>query len=525
MKKSIVFFIALLFAILIGKNTNAQTGFARVFYDNNGNVLSNVILPTADNGAIVAGEKDDQGLLMKVDSSGDMVWKTCYRLMGEYSQGAFTNLIPTSDSCFIAAGAFFSSDTAANVLTLFKFNDEGDTIWTGFYGFGTFITLSSIRSTSDNGLVATGFTMNRNAPINEIFICKFSSSGAMEWSKLISDGTNLIQGRSIQQTQDSGFVITGYAQQSSPYLGQSILLKLTANAELSWAKSFTINNVQYLTANDILVTDDGYLICLNKSSSWMMDDAVIVKTDLGGNVIWSKNYPSFTWMYQYNGPIIKLHKISDGSFLLVCGQVLKIDSQGSLIWARSPFMVTTDATECRDKGLMIVGDGPIMAVKKAVHYNAHIGIIKTDSHGLNSGLCINDGSIELHIDTLVTTDVSYQVSEKGSPVSYRAVIDAVLLDSEIGCVSVVGGINENATENDFKIYPNPSNSLIHIVVNTKETIQKLEIVDPQGKMRITIEKPEISTTAVDVSNLTNGVYVVRLTTSHNSLTRKLIISH
>lgn len=507
------------------ETTFAQSGFANVFFDDAGSVISNAVAPTSDNGVIIVGQKDYGGLFMKIDSSGAIEWKKSFQLMDTYSQGAFSSLISTSDSQYIAAGAFYTSDTAGNTLSILKFNGSGDTIWTNAIGFGSYITLTSVKETFDNGLVAAGYTMNNDAPQNEMFICKLNSAGHLEWSRKISDGTDMLMANVIQQTHDSGFIVGGVAQQLSSYQAQAIVMKLNANGEFSWAKSYTINQVQKLSVNDIVLTDDGFLTGMNKSLEWFMADVVIAKSDFSGNIQWAKNYSSSAWMSQFFGPGIKIHPLSDGNFEVVSGQVYKMDAQGNIVWVSDPFLATTDAAECTDKGFMIVGNGPLMGVKEPQHHSAHIGIIKTNPMGLNANECLSEGYTQYLNDTLLSTDVTFQFTENGMMKPFQAVISTPLINTQPGCVSFFGGLEDGIPNDGFRIYPNPSNDLIHIVSNTKESIQRLEIFDIHGKLALSIDKPDISTTAIDVKSLQNGVYFVRLATSHHSFSQKLIITH
>jgi hypothetical protein len=79
------------------------------------------------------------------------------------------------------------------------------------------------------------------------------------------------------------------------------------------------------------------------------------------------------------------------------------------------------------------------------------------------------------------------------------------------------------SDNNFALYPNPAKGLVTIELqNTTETIQKISITDVLGK---TVRYIENSTNlnTINVSDLTNGVYFVEITTNSNlKQVRKLV---
>lgn len=75
----------------------------------------------------------------------------------------------------------------------------------------------------------------------------------------------------------------------------------------------------------------------------------------------------------------------------------------------------------------------------------------------------------------------------------------------------------------FTIYPNPTSNLVQIKLRPIDLISNLSVVDATGKL--VIKRNDINTTKItlDVSSLNSGVYIVRIQTSSNILTKRLII--
>ena len=71
--KSVVFALSLLFQFISSPMNAQQTTFAKVYYDLAGAVQSYAMVKTFDQNYLIAGEKDDQALAMKIDPSGNIL--------------------------------------------------------------------------------------------------------------------------------------------------------------------------------------------------------------------------------------------------------------------------------------------------------------------------------------------------------------------------------------------------------------------------------------------------------------------
>ncbi len=118
----------------------------------------------------------------------------------------------------------------------------------------------------------------------------------------------------------------------------------------------------------------------------------------------------------------------------------------------------------------------------------------------------------------------------GLGVNYNKVIMAVMnVDSAIHenntasytySASSYSGIEDDETNNTISVYPNPATDKLYIVtsVNLSST---LEICSIQG--RIQKRKVFANTTCIDVSGLTKGIYILRITNNEETHIEKIII--
>ena len=66
----------------------------------------------------------------------------------------------------------------------------------------------SVIQTTDGGYVVTGYSQSYGGTDTDIILIKFDDTGVEQWTKTM-DGTGYDYGRSVAQTTDGGYVVTG----------------------------------------------------------------------------------------------------------------------------------------------------------------------------------------------------------------------------------------------------------------------------------------------------------------------------
>lgn len=75
-------------------------------------------------------------------------------------------------------------------------------------------------------------------------------------------------------------------------------------------------------------------------------------------------------------------------------------------------------------------------------------------------------------------------------------------------------------DNEVKIFPNPSSSILFID-NIEKEIQKIEIFDLQGRLLKTVNENK-EKNQIDISNLSSATYLIKLSTETGSETIKVV---
>lgn len=83
----------------------------------------------------------------------------------------------------------------------------------------------------------------------------------------------------------------------------------------------------------------------------------------------------------------------------------------------------------------------------------------------------------------------------------------------------VNPVNEVAT---FSVFPNPSTNNITITSSNSSTINGIEMVDINGRTVKSLKLDNLTSTDVNISDLSQGIYVVKISSENGSVSQKVV---
>ena len=185
----------------------------------------------------------------------------------------------------------------------------------------------AITTSPEGGFIATGQHMfNGAAGECDVYVYKVDVCGNREWFNLY--GTPESEGgKSIEPTDDGGYVIGGSKIQLGSGAGESFVMKLAADGGLEWHKY--IEGLEWVF--DVQPLASGFIASGQAASA-----ASLVRLDDAGNVIWARRYPALS------DKALKVSPLSDGGFFFVTNetfsgsdvQAARVDALGNLIWQK-----------------------------------------------------------------------------------------------------------------------------------------------------------------------------------------------
>jgi len=268
---------------LIKTNSFGDTLWTRT-YGGPGDDEGYSVQETTDGGFIVAGFTNSYGegnydfYLIKTDSNGDTLWTRTYGGTGD-DEGY--SVQQTTDGGYVVAGYTNSFGSGNYDFYVIKTNSFGDTLWTKTYGGPNTEWGTSVQQTIDGGYIIGGSTNSFGAGGFDVYIVKTDSIGDTLWTRTYG-GVNNDYGQSLQQTIDSGYIITGRTLSFAQGHVNIYLIKTNSIGDTLWTKAF---GATYDYGSFVRQTyDAGYIITgLTYSFGAGNSDFYLIKTDAFGN--------------------------------------------------------------------------------------------------------------------------------------------------------------------------------------------------------------------------------------------------
>lgn len=274
----------------IKTNANGDTLWTKTYggidYD-----AGRAVQQTTDGGYIIAGRTSSSGAgsadvyLIKTNADGDTLWTRTY---GGADGDDGYSVQQISDSGYIIAGITYSFGFWPDVY-LIKTDSLGDTLWTRTYGGVDIDEGYSVQETIDGGYIIAGNTFIPGPNLLDVFLIKTDANGDTLWTRTYG-GTEIDGSYSAQQTTDGGYIITGYTESFGAGRSDVWLLKTDSLGDTTWTKTYggTLDD----EGRSVQQTNDGGYIISGITSSFGIgsNDVYIIKTDVNGNALWTKTY-------------------------------------------------------------------------------------------------------------------------------------------------------------------------------------------------------------------------------------------
>jgi hypothetical protein len=269
--------------------------------------------------------------LIKTDSLGEVQWQKTYG--DEYLIGNGNVVQQTTDGGYIVCGAFGGPFTDS--LVLMKTDDLGNQIWIHAYPITIGRSIGQfVEETDDGGFIITGYA--GKIMEEDVYTIKTNMNGIEEWSRTIG-GPGREYGNCVRQTVEGDFIVMGETNSYGNGGYDMYVLKFNNTGDTIWTKTYgTASNEGGETMD---LTSDGGFIGLG-GSSHQIRDFYVVKADAGGKVIWSQEYGGDGWDYGY-----AIQQTQDGGYFLA-GRLglsailpsemhcIRTNATGDVLWER-----------------------------------------------------------------------------------------------------------------------------------------------------------------------------------------------
>ncbi|MEO8151373.1 MAG: T9SS type A sorting domain-containing protein [Bacteroidia bacterium] len=303
-------------------------------------------------------------------ADAQITFQKVYGVLGGVGQ----SVKQTFDGGYIVTGYLTTNSGSFTDVCLIKTDMYGDTVWVKTFGGSDDDVGFTVQQTTDSGYIVSGYTSSFGAGNRDIYLIKTDANGNLLWSKTYG-GAGMDNGYDVQQTFDGNFVITGY------YGYVYFLLKVNSIGNVVWEKTFTGGGGKSIKQT----TDGGFII-----TGDYLGQIFLTKTDSGGNMIWTKSLGGANYDDRGNS----VDQTTDGGYIIggyshydfqtskYFTYLIKTNANGDTLWTKSFGDATIGIDDGRCYSIKQTIDGGYVIAGQVIgQFLDDVYLLKIDSTG------------------------------------------------------------------------------------------------------------------------------------------------
>jgi len=242
-------------------------------------------ISTPDGGFALAGwtesaTGEDDFLVLKLTSDGSLVWSMYFAGPVSAEEDAY-QIIRTMGDEYLICGWTESFGAGGRDMFLVKLANSGMPLWAMTYGGPLGDSAYAILELSDATLMLIGQTSNFGAVGTDILVARLQPTGEIIWANLYGGPGN----EYIYSAKDAGdgIVMAGYTTSGGAGGREALIVKIDYNGNLLWSKTFGGGGNEEIWS--VIICSDGTIACAGNTTSWGAgnSDVLVLKIPSDGS--------------------------------------------------------------------------------------------------------------------------------------------------------------------------------------------------------------------------------------------------
>jgi hypothetical protein len=297
---------------------------------------------TEDGGCVMVGNSAARGegsdlFLVRADALGNSLWS---RIIGGSGEDVGYFVQETREGGYIMTGSTRSFGMGEELLWLLKTDGNGSLLWDKT--FGGFVSSSgdggwSVQETDDGGYITTGYTQSLGSGRKDLWLLKTDDQGNRIWDKTFG-GLEDDAGMSVLQSRDGGYIVAGRTASLGKGGDDIWLLKTDSRGIETWNATF--GGKQDEAGFQVVELADGYAVVGRTESGSDKKRIILIKVGPEGRRLWERTY--------LGSSAASMQSTGEGGFIIAG----RIDNEKT---GRDALVIKTDSRGIEDWSMTLGG--------------------------------------------------------------------------------------------------------------------------------------------------------------------------
>ncbi|WP_456423579.1 protein kinase domain-containing protein, partial [Thermococcus sp.] len=267
-----------------------------------------------------------------------------------------------------------------------RLDSEGNVKWFKTYGGDREDVFNDVKIAENGDIIVTGYTESFGAGKKDAWVLRLNANGNIKWQKTYG-GKSIDEANAVAIADNGDIIIAGNTFSFGTVIEDIWVLRLDSEGNVKWAKTYGGESTDH--AHAVAIADNGDIIVAGDTDSFGDSrDVWVLRLDSNGNVKWQKTYGGSGWDGYWDVNVA----IAPNGDIIVAGDtdsfgaggrdfwILRLDANGNVKWQKTYGGSGWDVAYA----VAIADNGDIIVAGKTYSFGAGYGdawVLRLDENG------------------------------------------------------------------------------------------------------------------------------------------------